>query len=439
MISGFSKFISENNLVKSTDRILLAVSGGIDSMVMANLFYMLNYKTGIAHCNFMLRGDESDKDEEVVKQFATENNLPFFTIRFDTKAYASQNKLSIQMAARELRYNWFEKTRKENGYDVIAVAHNLNDNIETLLINLTRGTGIAGMSGIRPHSGKIIRPILFATRKKISDFQIQHNIVFREDKSNADTKYVRNKIRHLVIPVLKDINPSIENTLSETAERFAGFYEIVTDYISGIRAEVASEKNQYTSFNIDRLKPYSKSVLFELLKPYGITDALLTDLLRIIEGESGSMIITPTHRIIKNRNELIVSEETKQMENSYEINNIGDFTQCPYIASAEIINVSKEYKIPGDQNVACLDLKVISFPLVIRKWKDGDYFYPLGMNQKKKLSDYFIDKKYSVIDKENILILESDNKIVWIIGERIDDRFKITKESKEALLLVARP
>jgi tRNA(Ile)-lysidine synthase len=437
MISDFSKYISDNNLARPTDRILLAVSGGIDSMVMANLFHLLNYKTGIAHCNFMLRGEESEKDEEVVRQFSAENSIAFFTIRFDTKSFASKNKLSIQMAARELRYNWFEQIRKENGYDSIAVAHNLNDNIETVLINLTRGTGIAGMTGMRPLSGKIIRPLLFATRKKISDFQIQHNIIFREDRSNSDTKYVRNKIRHLVIPVLKEINPAIENTLNDTAERFAGFYDIVSDYISGIRAEVAIERAQHVSFLLDKLRPLSKAILFELFKPYGITDALTIDLIRIIEGESGGMVITPTHRIIKNRDELIVSEEKEKDETVYIINNIDDFTLCPRIGSAEQISISKGYKIPSLSNVACLDLRLISYPLVIRKWKEGDYFHPLGMNQKKKLSDYFIDKKYSIIDKENILILESDNKIVWIIGERIDDRFKITSVTKEVLLLVA--
>ncbi len=437
MINGFSNFISENKLIKQSDRILMAVSGGIDSMVMAHLFHMGNYKTAIAHCNFSLRGDESDKDEELVRQFATENNIPFYTVRFNTKAYASQNKLSVQMAARELRYNWFEQVRKENGFDLIAVAHNLNDNIETLLINLTRGTGIAGMAGMRPVSNRIIRPLLFASREKIKSFQIQHNIIFREDRSNADTKYVRNKIRHLIIPVLKEINPSIETTLDDTAGRFADILEIVSDHISQIKAEVAVEKNQYVSFLIEKMKPYekNKAILFELFKPYGITDALLIDLARIIEGESGGMVVTSTHRIIRNRNELIVSEDKKQTEVFYTINNIDDLKKFPGIASSEKKDISKGYRIPADQKIGCFDMQMIIFPLVIRRWKDGDYFYPLGMKQKKKLSDYFIDKKYSIPDKENIFILESGDKIVWIIGDRIDDRFKVTPETREVLLM----
>jgi len=437
MISGFSKFISENNLIKPSDRILLAISGGIDSMVMAHLFHMLNYKTGIAHCNFSLRGDESDKDEELVRQFASENRIPLFAIRFETKTYAIQHKLSVQMAARELRYNWFEQIRIENGFDLIAVAHNLNDNIETVLINLTRGTGIAGMTGMRPLSNRIIRPLLFAAREKIVNFQTEHGIIFREDRSNADTKYVRNKIRHLIIPVLKEINPSIETTLSETAERFSGFYEIVSEYISMLRKEVSIKREWYVSFLLDKIKPYekNKAILFELFKPYGINDALLIDLIRIIEGESGGLVITPTHRIIKNRNELIVTEEKKQDNVFYTIYNIDDFKIFPGITSAEKIIISKDFKIPADKKIACLDIQLISYPLTIRKWEDGDNFFPLGMKQKKKLSDYFIDKKYSILDKEKIFILESGGKIIWIIGDRIDDRFKVTSETREVLLM----
>lgn len=437
MISDFSNFISENKLIKESDRILLAVSGGIDSMVMAHLFRLLSYKTGIAHCNFALRGEESDKDEELVRNYASEHSIPFYSIRFDTKDFARKNKLSVQMAARELRYSWFEQIRAENGYDSIAVAHNLNDNIETILINLTRGTGIAGMTGMRAVNSKIIRPLLFASREMIAGFCNQHKIAFREDRSNSDTKYVRNKIRHLVIPVLKEINPAIEATLNDTADRFSGFYEIVTDYISRLRSEVCYEKEHLITFNLIGLQAYqrNKAILFELFRPYGITDALLTDLIRVIEGETGGMVITSSHRIIKNRKELIVSEEKKQNDIHYTINNIDEFKMFQGIASAEVISISGTYRIPPDPHVACLDLQMISYPVVIRKWKDGDYFCPLGMKHKKKLSDYFIDKKYSIFDKENIFVLETDGKIAWIIGERIDDRFKITPATTQILFM----
>jgi tRNA(Ile)-lysidine synthase len=440
MISDFAKYISEHNLVKPSDKVLLAVSGGIDSMVMANLFHLLNYKTGIAHCNFALRGEDSDKDEELVRSLADENKIPFYTVRFDTKEYARSHKLSIQMAARELRYEWFETIRSENGYQCIAIAHNLNDNIETLLINLTRGTGLMGMTGIKPVSGAIIRPMMFATRKEIVEFQEKYNIIYREDKSNTDTKYVRNKIRHKVIPVLKEINPAIEQTLSETADRFTHIHELVKQFIDALRTEILSEKENIICIRLD-LRPSllkNKAILFELFKPYGITDSLLADLISIIEGESGGTVITGTHRIIKNRNTLLISDSAKLSENEYYVvNNLDEFGKVPVISSAEIINVAENFKIPADSNIACIDLNSISFPLTFRRWKNGDSFFPLGMKQRKKLSDYFIDRKYSLIEKENVFILECSNMIVWIIGERLDNRFRITEETTNALKLVA--
>ncbi|HEX7493354.1 MAG TPA: tRNA lysidine(34) synthetase TilS, partial [Bacteroidales bacterium] len=425
------------NLIKPGDKILLAVSGGIDSMVMTYLFQCLDYKIGIAHCNFSLRGRDSDKDLEMVSFYASEHNVPFYSTRFETIAFAKKNKLSVEMAARDLRYKWFEEIRTKHGYDSIAVAHNLNDNVETLLINLTRGTGLTGMAGMRPVSNRIIRPMLFATRQKIMSFQIRHKIAFREDKSNADTKYTRNKIRHLIIPVLKEINPSIEITLNETAERFTGINEIVSNYISGLREIISEEKEQFVTFNISQLKTYmyNKAMLFELFKPFNITNAQLNDLRKVIEGNTGGQIITGTHRIIKNRKEIVVSDEEIANETIYTIKNIPAFCIFPGISSARYVTISQSFEIPSDQHMACLDSEKVAFPMVIRKWKAGDYFYPLGMRQKKKLSNYFIDKKYSRFDKENIYILESGGKIVWIIGDRIDDRFKITSSTKKGILI----
>jgi tRNA(Ile)-lysidine synthase len=437
MIDEFNRFITENSLIKPGDKILLTVSGGIDSMVMTWIFKNLHYNIGIAHCNFSLRGLESDKDEELVHHFASEHNIPFHCIKFETKTFAKKNGLSVQMAARELRYKWFEEIRKENGYDSIAVAHNLNDNIETLLINLARGTGLAGMAGMKPLNNRIVRPLLFATRSDITEFRDQHNIEFREDRSNADTKYIRNKIRHQIIPLLKDINPSIETTLNETAERFSGFNEIVSVYISGIKESMVQQKDQFITFNISALKNYihNKVILFELFKPYGITNTRLADLVKVMEGKTGGQIITGTHRIIKNRKEIVVSDEDINNETSYTIENIQDFRIFPGISSARNVRITENFEINSDPHIACIDSQKVSFPVIIRKWKAGDHFYPLGMNQKKKLSDYFIDNKYSKFDKENIFILESAGKIVWIIGDRIDDRFKITTSTKKGLLL----
>lgn len=439
MLTAFKEFIAENNLIKPGQRVLLAVSGGIDSMVMAHLFLQSDYNTGIIHCNFSLRAGESDNDEEMVRNYASTHNIPFYTIRFDTKTYAKKNGISVQMAARDLRYSWFEEIRNKNGYDLIAVAHNLNDNIETLLINLIRGTGIAGLTGIKPANNRIIRPVLFASRQDIILYCDQHQISYREDKSNSDTKYTRNKIRHLIIPVLKEINPSIENTLNETAERFTGINEIVSDYVSLIRDRVSVHKGEFITFDISLLKTYlyNKTILFELFKPYGITNAMLKDLISIIDGKTGSQIISGTHRIIRNRKEIIISQEYTGNHIYFSVKNITDLRKVPGIASVRYTNITDKFKIQSDPSIACFDSGKVQFPLLIRSWKAGDHFYPFGMNRKKKLSDYFIDNKYSKFDKENTMILESDGKIIWIIGDRIDNRFRITSSTKNALIVKA--
>ena len=347
MLTEFNMFIADNSLIGPTDRVVLAVSGGIDSMVMAHLFIQSGYKTAIAHCNFSLRGEESDKDEELVRQFAILNNLPFFTVRFDTNAYCSDNGLSIQMAARELRYKWFDEIMIENNFSLLAVAHNINDNIETFIINLTRGTGIAGLAGIKPLSNRIIRPLLFATRSKIEEYCNQNNVYYREDMSNEDTKYTRNKIRHKIIPVLKEINPSIESTLNETAERFAGITEIVSKYVSEIREKISEEKGDLTSYNLTKLLPHSqnRTLLFEIFKPYGITGAMLNDLVSIIAGKSGGQLFTSTHRIVKNRKEIIISHEESINNDCFLIGNIDDFLKVPGIESAYYEDATGAYEI----------------------------------------------------------------------------------------------
>jgi tRNA(Ile)-lysidine synthase len=428
MFEEFINYIKKNTLFRKQNRILLAVSGGIDSMVMSHLFIKLGTDTGIAHCNFCLRGKESDEDEELVRNFASENKIPFYAIRFRTKEYALKKGISVQMAARELRYEWFEKIRQEHNFDYIAVAHNLNDNIETLLINLTRGTGITGLSGMKPSSNKIIRPLLYATRLKIEEYCNDHSITFREDKSNAETKYIRNKIRHLVIPVLKEINPSIEETLNETAEKLSGIDEILSVYIDGIRSQTSIKKGTAAIFNIEKLKNLrnNKAVIFELFSPYGVTGPASGDLLRLLAGRTGKQIFTKTHRILRNRNDLLVSPLETERHEYFEINSIEDFLLVPGIESAEIISTNRSFRISRKQSVACIDFEKISFPVLIRGWKKGDSFFPLGMKKKKKLSDYFIDKKFSLVRKEQTLILESGGNIAWIIGERLDDRFKVT-------------
>jgi tRNA(Ile)-lysidine synthase len=293
------------------------------------------------------------------------------------------------------------------------------------------------MAGMKPANNLIIRPLLFASRQNIITYCNQNKIDFREDKSNADIKYIRNKIRHQVIPVLKEINPAIETTLNDTAERFSGFNEIITEYISQLRERISEEKEQFITYNIGQLKAYlhNKALLYELFRPYGITNALITDLLKVVAGKTGGQIITGTHRIIKNRKEIIVSDEKIAGETSYTVNDMHEFCVFPGISSAKMVRITESFEILSDPHIACIDFEKVSFPMIIRKWKQGDLFYPLGMKQRKKLSNYFIDNKYSRFEKEDIFILESQGNIVWIIGIRIDDRFRITSSTKKGLIL----
>ncbi len=439
MFKAFLKYIDDNRLVNKDDRVLLAVSGGIDSMVMAHLFIRAGITVGIAHCNFTLRGNDSDMDEELVKGFAAKQGIQFYSARFDTKAYASEKGISIQMAARDLRYSWFRKVRKENRFDAVAIAHNLNDNIETFLINLTRGTGLAGLSGIRNKRDTVIRPLLFAARKSIEDYCRENNISYREDKSNSETKYTRNKIRHLVIPLLKEINPSVELTLNETSERMNDINEIFTEFIENAGKKIFRKSGEVVLADITALSQFreNNTVLYELFRPFGLDSGTPDDLRNIIKGRTGGEIFTPTHRIIRNRKELIIEKMNANKKEPITINSPEELQECTQFVSVHLKNVSNRFRLPSSRQIACIDRDMISFPLTIRNWQHGDVFFPLGMTHKKKLSNYFVDEKISLAAKEKIMILESDGRIVWIIGERIDNRFRVTESTKRVLILKA--
>jgi len=439
MLDEFLKFIEENRLIKKNDRVLLAVSGGIDSMVMTDLFIRAGIEIGMAHCNFTLRAKESDKDEELVRQFAAGHNIPFFSRSFDTKAFSEERKISIQMAARDLRYSWFEEIRKKNRYDSVAVAHNLNDNIETFLINLTRGTGITGLSGMKKAGNRVIRPMLFATRQSIEKYCKANRVKYREDKSNAEIKYTRNKIRHQVLPLLKEINPSLEITLNETADRLNGINEIFSGFVESVRKDLFKKRNGIIFVNINQLHPYlaNSSVLFELFRPFGAGSVTLNDLRNIVTGRTGGQLFTQTHRFIKNRKEIIISIRLEQDDVIAVLNNLTELRKNPLIHSVRTTSVTGNFRIPLNPAIACIDLQEVSFPLILRNWHHGDFFFPFGMNRKKKLSDYFVDRKFSMLEKERATVLESEGRIVWIVGERIDNRFRITGSTKKALIIKA--
>ena len=438
MLKKFGEYIEQNGLIRENEKILLAVSGGIDSMVMTDLFIRSGKEIGIAHCNFTLRGEESQADEEFVEKYAADHNISFFSVRFDTMTYAREKKISIQMAARDLRYSWFEKTRKKQGFDLIAVAHNLNDNIETFLINLVRGTGITGLSGIRKARDRVIRPLLFANRKSIEDYCRDNRIPYREDSSNTDTRYIRNKIRHQVLPPLTEINPSVENALNDTSGRLSDINEIFTACTDSLRKKVISRKKTVLVVDLEKLNPYitNNAVMFELFRPFGITSPVLGDLMNIISGQTGSAIMTGSHRIIKNRDELIINEISAKQQISWNYNTAGELSGSPVISSVREVMLTGSYMIPAAGNIACLDMEKITFPLTIRNWQYGDYFYPLGMQHRKKLSDFFTGIKASLITKENTLVLVSGSKIAWVMGKRIDDRFKVTDKTTRVLEII---
>ncbi|MFN8242300.1 MAG: tRNA lysidine(34) synthetase TilS [Bacteroidales bacterium] len=437
MKEEFLKYISESGLFTTEDGTLLAVSGGIDSMVMTHLFNHLGNMKGIAHCNFQLRGNESDEDELFVKAVAKELGMPFYSVRFDTAGYSSEKGISIQMAARELRYRWFEEIRSDKGYRYVALAHNLNDNVETFLINLSRGTGIAGLTGMKPLHGSLLRPLLFASREEISRYQKENKIPYREDRSNSETKYTRNRIRHIILPQLREINPSFDITITETATRLNEIAELAAAHLVLIGEKVQRRDGKRVVFNIKQLLKLDslRTVLFELFRVYGVSGPMVRDLVKLLKARSGAVLITDSHKLIKDRTELIILPVDSREDPGLVINNMAELKMHKKIFTANLKRKSKSFTIPASSDTACFDFGKIKFPLTIRKWKKGDYFYPFGMKGSKKLSDYFIDRKYSIDKKENCLIFESDGKIIWVGGDRIDNRFSISDETKEILTL----
>jgi tRNA(Ile)-lysidine synthase len=437
MYGRFLDYISEKKLLKGSERILLAVSGGIDSMAMAHLMIKAGYKTALAHCNFSLRGREADLDELFVKKYALKNKITFHSVRFETLEYASKQKISVQMAARELRYRWLEQLRRKNKYDLVAVAHNLNDNIETLLINMVRGTGLSGLKGISIRSGHIIRPLLFATRDEITAYCKAEKIRFREDKSNSETKYTRNKIRHKVLPVLKEINPSVEYTLNEFTARAAELEYLINSQVRKIRKENFRVTGDECHVSVEKVKKIllNESLAFEVFKPFNLSGALISNLKKMISGASGAWITSTSHRFIIDRRQLIITPNKISVDNTLIINSLAELKKCKLFKELRLINSVKGLKLKKNPKTAMIDAGKLTFPLIVRTWHKGDFFYPFGMDRKKKLSDFFIDCKYSIAQKEKALILESGGRIVWIIGKRTDNRFRITESTEKVLLL----
>ncbi len=424
--------LKENELITSAERLLLAVSAGIDSVVMAWLCKKCNLDFGIAHCNFQLRGTDSTLDAKFVKSLAEKLEVPYFEISFNTIDYAESNNLSIQMAARDLRYEWFEKIRKENQFHKIAVAHHLNDNTETFLINTIRGTGIAGLHGIAMKNNNLIRPMLTFSRAEIEEYALQHQIEWREDLSNQNDYYLRNNLRLNLIPELKKINPEFDKHIARLTWELNQVEQLKNKWLKRKKTEwLVPIPNGYR-ISIDIIKSYSQGVYFlqQLLKEYGFSYTVIEDIIQSMDGQSGQQFYASNYRLIKDRSYFILSQTTITENECYVINS----NSTELLQSNLKIKVSQPSSFNNIEKLskkeALLDKDKLQFPLIIRKWQEGDKFQPLGMKGHKKLSDYFIDEKFTLLQKENTFVLLSDNQIVWVIGHRIDERYKVTEQTK---------
>lgn len=431
-------FIKQHALFLPEDRVLLAVSGGRDSVLMAHLFKAAGFNFGIAHCNFNLRATEADEDELFTSELALELGVPFFTTRFDTTAYASANHISIQMAARDLRYQWLEDIRRDFDFHYIGLAHHQNDVIETMLLNLTRGTGIAGLHGILSKKNKLIRPLLFLTREEIDEIFLQNAFPYREDSSNLSVKYARNKIRLEVIPVLKELNPSLEQTFEASRKRFAELETLLEQRVNEIKEQLLIKQND-TEYEIalpelKKLIPL-KTLLFGLFHPFDFSENVLNDLINAWDGSPGKRFFSSTHQILLDRNRIILSRIGLDRPEDIQIDTDNElFSWNDKKFGSSIIPIEK-FELSREKNIAQLDFDLLEFPLKLRSWKSGDHFQPLGLKSRKKLSDLFIEQKIALNHKKDIGILENkQGDIIWVAGLRIDERYKITPNTKKVFI-----
>lgn len=435
MLKQFEINITKNTLFSKTDKLLVAFSGGVDSVVLANLLHKSGYNIELAHCNFQLRGQEAKDDTVFCESFAKSINAPFHVIYFDTKTYASEHKLSIQMAARELRYNWFKTLKAEHHFDYILTAHHANDNVETLFVNLIRGTGIKGLQGIPEKQNNMVRPLLFATKDDIRAYAEKENLSYREDSSNQEVKYKRNFIRHQIVPELKKLNPAIEETIHTSIQFFKQSSEIITEYAQLKFQSICKEENHWLYIDIELLllEKQKETLLFEWLYNKQFKTSQIQQLTEALNTEDrvGKLFSSATHQLVIDRKYIIVKVLNKEEEiKEFTITSISDTKHLPIdLSFEEITNVS----FSKNANEISIPYSVDLFPLKLRRWKQGDKFKPFGMDGFKKLSDFFKDQKLSLFEKENVWILENKEHIIWVIGYRMDDRCRVNEGTEKIL------
>ena len=438
LLTRFQRYIKDNQLLTERDRVLLAVSGGRDSMLMASLFSQTSYQFAIAHCNFGLRGTASDQDEILVRKFCKENNIIFFVNHFDTAEFAKKNGISIQMAARELRYSWFDYLAEENNFDAIAIAQHHDDQIETLFVNLFRGTGIRGLHGIRPKSNKYIRPLLFLQADEVLTSLKKYDIPYRDDQSNFSTDYLRNKIRLNLVPVMREISSNFEDTMRKNISYFREEKNVFEQLLENERKCFFREEKKWICIDKSILSKYTSNlaVLFQLFKPYGFSKGVLQNLLDQQKAQPGLIFESAFYELLLDRQKLFLRKKTPAKKDTIFLlkKSEGTLKRENYNLQWSIIDDSNFNNHP---DIAMVDAEKLQFPLSLRKWQEGDAFHPLGMNGQKKLSDFFIDKKFSRFEKEEIEVLVNKNgEIIWIIGVRLDNRYKIEENTKKVCKFV---
>jgi len=442
ILQDFTTFIAKEKLFTSADRLLVAVSGGMDSVVLCELLQQAGFAFTIAHCNFRLRGEESGRDEKFVRQLAVDYGKEVLVREFDTSEYAAARGVSIQVAARELRYDWFGEVLEKWGGGRILTAHHLDDNIETLLMNFFKGTGIAGLRGILPRQGDVVRPLLFTGRAVLQQFALEAGLTWMEDSSNQSDKYTRNYFRHRVIPLIGEVYPAALHNLAENIGRFREIEYIYRQAIDGQLKKLLEHRGNEVFIPVLKLKQSAPltTLVYEMITPYGFSAQQTTAVIALLDSGSGKYVSSATHRILRNRNWLIVSPLLTTEAANILVEAAG--ASVVFAGGGLVLQNLSVSELPedlGDNWVAWLDAADIQFPLLLRKWQAGDYFYPLGMRKKKKLARFFIDSKLSLADKEKVWVLEMNKKIVWVVGMRIDDRFRIGEGTKQVLKVEWRP
>lgn len=422
------KYIEDKKLFTLRDKVLVALSGGADSVALLRVLLALGYECEAAHCNFHLRGDESDRDERFVRRLCAEREVTLHVTHFDTESYASAHHISIEMAARELRYNWFEELRHERGLAVIAVAHHRDDSVETFLLNLIRGTGINGLKGIRPHHGNIVRPLLKMSREDIVAYLASLHQDYVTDSTNLQDEYTRNKIRLDILPMLRQLNPSVSETIADTAARLDDVSLVYNEAMEKAKHRVMTEEANEKRIHIARLMEEAAptALLFEILHPLGFNSAQTGEVMQCLSAQSGKRILSHDWELLRDRDCLIVRPIRKGE---------GETADGKPQLEMKVMDVTPDFVIPRDKHTACLDADKLALPLTVRKWRQGDWFVPFGMKGRKMVSDYLTDCKYSLFQKENQYVVCSGEDIVWIVEERSDNRYRVTEKTRRVMLI----